>query len=164
MAEDGNVLYARRGNTWVLRFQGEIRYTMAHAVDVFIDELFARHNSARICVDLNATTAIDSTGIGLLAKIANGLRRTGREMPIVFSSNPEIVETLENVCLDEVCTIVAGAPEAVAENEIPATTPSERELARTIVSAHCLLCDLCEQNRASFQSVVDAFERELKES
>ena len=161
MADDGRVLYARQGDTWVLRFQGDIRYTMAHAVDVFLDELFTRENPGRICADLNATTAIDSTGIGLLAKIANGLSRAGREAPIVFSSNPEIVETLRNVCLDEVCTIVAGAPEAVAENEIPATSPNERELARTIVAAHCLLCDMCEQNRASFQGIVDAFEREL---
>jgi anti-anti-sigma factor len=162
MAEDGHVLYARQGDTWVLRFEGDIRYTMAHAVDAFLDELFAHENPGRVCADLNATTAIDSTGIGVLAKIANGLRRAGHALPIIFSSNPDIVETLKNVCLDEVCTIVAGAPEAVADNEIPATTPSERELARTIVAAHCELCDMCEQNRTTFQSVVDAFERELK--
>jgi anti-anti-sigma factor len=162
MPDDGHVLYARQGDTWVLRFEGNIRYTMAHAVDVFLDQLFAHENPGRVCADLNATTAIDSTGIGLLAKIANGLRGAGREMPIIFSANPEIVETLRNVCLDEVCTIIAGAPEAIAESEIPATTPNERELARTIVAAHCLLCDMCEKNRAQFQSVVDAFAQELK--
>lgn len=161
MSEDGSVFYARQGDTWVLRFQGDIRYTMAHAVDVFIDDLLKRGNPVRICADLNATTSIDSTGIGLLAKLSNGMRAAGRDLPIVFSANPEVVETLRNVCLDEVCTIVAGAPEAVAENEIPATTPDERELARTIVSAHCMLCDLCDKNRAAFGGVIEAFEREL---
>lgn len=161
MSNDGNVCFARQGGTWILRFQGDIRYTMAHAVDVFIDDMFAHGNPLRICADLNATTSIDSTGIGLIAKLSNGMRVVGREMPIVFSANADVVETLRNVCLDEVCTIVASAPEVVAENEIPATTPDERELARTIVSAHCMLCDLCENNRAEFSGVIEAFQREV---
>ena len=59
------------------------------------------------------------------------------------------------------CTLVAGAPTAVAANEIPATTPDERQLAGTIVAVHRLLCDMNAENRAKFQSVVDAFERDL---
>lgn len=164
MSEEGRVLFARQGNSWVLRFVGDIRYTMAHSVDRFLDQLFERENPTFICADLNATTSIDSTGIGLLAKMANGMSRAGREMPILFSSNPDIVETLRNVCMDEVCTIVHGTPEAIAENEIPATSPDERELARTIVAAHCLLCDLCEQNREKFRPVLDAFAREMGEN
>lgn len=157
----GRVLYARDGDTWVLRFTGAIRYTMAHAVDSFLDELFSRQHPGRICVDLNDTESIDSTGIGLLAKLANGLARRGGERPVFFTSNPEILETLHNVCLDDLCTLVAGAPTAVAANEIPATTPDERQLAGTIVAVHRLLCDMNAENRAKFQSVVDAFERDL---
>lgn len=159
--QPGRVRYAHDGDTWILRFTGAIRYTMAHAVDSFLDDLFARHHPARVCVDLNETLSIDSTGIGLLAKIADGLERAGAERPILFTSNPEILDTLRNVCLDEVCTLVPGAPEAVAGNEIPATTPDERALAQTIVSVHCLLCDLCAENRAKFQGVVDAFAHDL---
>lgn len=164
MTEDGRVLFARQGDTWVLRFVGDIRYTMAHSVDHFLDHLFSSEDPRSICADLNATTSIDSTGIGLLAKIANGMSRAGREMPIVFSANPDIVDTLRNVCMDEVCTIVAGSPESVAENEIPATNPDQQELARTIVAAHCLLCDLCDKNREMFRPVLEAFARQPDES
>jgi anti-anti-sigma factor len=165
MLDDGKVLYAHRGDDWVLRVQGPLRYTNASAFNHFLDELFDQRHPASVCVDLNATTAIDSTGIGLLAKIANSLERAGQGQPIVFSDNPDINELLTSVCLDDVCRIVPGQASLGAGAEypgepIPPANPSERELARTITDAHRLLCDLSESNRAQFQSVVEAFERE----
>jgi anti-anti-sigma factor len=166
--DDGEVLYAHHGDDWVLRVQGSLRYTNANAMDRFVDKLFAEGHPARVCVDLNATTAIDSTGIGLLAKIANGMERTGHGQPVLFCGNPEINELLTSVCLDDVCRIVADAPPAGWEADepgepIPATDPSESELTRTIVDAHRLLSDLSESNRAQFQSVVDAFSQDSGE-
>lgn len=156
--DDGEVLYAHHGDDWVLRVQGSLRYTNANAMDRFLDELFAERHPATMCVDLNDTTAIDSTGIGLLAKIANGMERSGHGQPIVFCGNPEINELLTSVCLDDVCRIVAGAPAAGEPGEpVPGTAPSEGDLARTIVDAHRFLCAISESNRTQFQSVVDAF-------
>lgn len=160
MTDDGQVLYARRGDDWVLRVQGALRYTNANAVDRFIDDLFTRRRPSSVCVDLNDTTAIDSTGIGLLAKIARGLARDHHSRPILFSRNPEINELLASVCLDDVCRIVPATPTPAATEPIPATNPSDQELARTIVDAHRLLSDLSERNRAQFQDVLEAFERE----
>ncbi len=157
MHEDGQVSYARREGSWVLRFQGAIRYTTAHAVDRFLDDLFARNSPESISIDLQDATSIDSTGIGLLAKVANGLSQTGKAKPVLFSSNPEINEILTNLCLDDVCAIVPETPQDIAAEAIPATTPSEHELARTIAEAHRLLCELNDENRANFQSVVEAF-------
>jgi anti-anti-sigma factor len=159
MMDDGQVLYARRGDDWVLRVQGALRYTNANAVDRFIDDLFARRPSS-VCVDLNDTTAIDSTGIGLLAKIARGLARGHSSRPILFSRNPEINELLASVCLDDVCRIVPATPAPAATEPIPASDPSEEELARTIVEAHRLLSELSERNRTQFQSVLEAFEQD----
>lgn len=160
MTDDGQVLYARRGDDWVLRVQGALRYTNANAVDRFIDDLFARLRPSSVCVDLNDTTAIDSTGIGLLAKIARGLARDHSSRPILFSRNPEINELLASVCLDDVCRIVPATPAPTATEPIPASDPSEEEMARTIVDAHRLLSELSERNRTQFQSVLEAFERD----
>src|SRR5574340_103435 len=94
---------------------------------------------------------------------ANAMDRVGHAQPVLFSTNPEINELLTSVCLDDVCCIVAGSPPEEAEEgarPIPAASPTERELARTISDAHRVLCELSEDNRAQFQSVVDAFSRE----
>lgn len=158
------VTYARQGDVWILRFEGPIRYLLAPSVDRFIDRLFAGPAPHGVCLDLRAATAIDSTGIGLLAKVANGMHEAGRTRPVVVSTNPEISELLVNLCLDEVCILAASAPDApdaaVGEN-IPFTTPGEQELARTVLEAHRLLSAISEENREAFRSVIEAFAREV---
>ncbi len=163
MPDDGRVCYARRGETWVLRFEGAIRYTGAHAVESFLDALFNREKPQAILVDLNAVTSIDSTGIGLLARIANGLNLAGKDKPVFFSTNAEITELLTSMCLDAVATITTGTPDAAANETIPATLPDARELARTIRDAHRLLCELSEENRTNFRDVVAALTQEIGE-
>jgi anti-anti-sigma factor len=163
MADEGKVLYARHDGTCVLRFQGAIRYTMAHGLDVFLDRLFAQDDPCTICADLNAAESIDSTGIGLLAKIAICQKRCGRGKPVLFSANREINELLTNVCLDEVFVMVEGKADDEAGEPLPPAEATQDDVARTIYEAHRLLSDLSEGNRAMFKDVVDALGRELSQ-
>lgn len=167
MADTARVSYARQGELWILRFEGPIRYMLAPSVDRFIDgRLFAGPAPYAVCLDLRGATAIDSTGIGLLAKVANGMHGAGRARPVVVSTNPEISELLVNLCLDEVCILAASAPDApdaAVGESIPYTTPSEQELARTVLEAHRLLSEISEENREAFRSVIEAFAHEAEE-
>jgi anti-anti-sigma factor len=159
--DDGRVLYAERDGTCGLRFEGPIRYTMAPSVDAFLGDLLRTRAPRMICADLSDIESIDSTGIGLLAKIAIGQRRAGRAKPLLFSSRSDINEMLRTVCLDDVFQMVDEAPAAeVVATSIPVAA-SERELARTILEAHRLLCQLSEGNRALFRDVVDGLAKEL---
>ncbi len=159
MAEAGRILYARDDDHWVFRFEGEIRYTMAHALDAFVEQVFARSQPASMTADLRDTDSIDSTGIGLLAKLARVAGELSAPRPTLFCGNREIGEVLDSVCMDRVYTIVdAGGPDSRFE-PLPATTPSESELAGTITHAHQLLSDISERNRAQFEGVLEAFAR-----
>lgn len=160
--DEGRILYARHADAWVLRFEGAIRYTGAHALDCFLDQMFARHRPASVCVDLSAATSIDSTGIGMLAKIANELSQSGSAKAVLVSTNPEITELLVNLCLDEVCLIVSEGDASAATEAIPPTAPSEQAAAATILEAHRLLSGLSTNNREAFRSVVDALASELE--
>lgn len=162
ITDEGRILYARHADTWVLRCEGAIRYGGAHALDIFLDHLFAHHAPDSICVDLRAVISIDSTGIGMLAKIANGLSQAGKARPVLVSTNPEITELLVSLCLDEVCLIATEGVDRTAAEAIPATSPSERELAGTVLEAHRRLCGLSAHNRETFRSVVDALASELQ--
>jgi anti-anti-sigma factor len=162
MAVDGRVLYAQHDGTCVLRFQGAIRYTMAHGLDAFLDRLFAQDPPRMVCADLNAAESIDSTGIGLLAKIAVGLRSLGRDKPLLFSTNREINELLANVCLDDAFVLVEGSATGDVGDPLPPVAASEDALARTIYEAHRVLSELSEGNREMFRDVVEALGRELR--
>jgi len=162
MLDEGRVLYAERNGTCVLRFQGPIRYTMAASFDAFLNELLAQRAPRMICADLSDTESIDSTGIGLLAKIAIAQRRAGRSKPLLFSSKRDINEVLCSMSLDEVFQMIEQPPEAGdLEAVTPTTQPSERELRRTIFEAHLLLSGLSEGNRAMFKDVVEGLAREM---
>jgi len=162
---DGKVYFAEQDGTCVLRFQGAISYTLGNALDRFLDDLFARGGFAKILVDLTGVESIDSTGLGLLAKIANFVRRRDGVKPLLFSTQPDINELLSNICLDEAFVLCAQLPEHFPDpargQALPAGNPSETELAQTVLEAHRLLCEMNEHNRAMFQNVVDAFERDL---
>lgn len=161
MPDEGRVLYAERDGTCVLRFQGPIRFTMAPAVDAFLSELLATRAPRVICADLTDTESIDSTGIGLLAKIAIAQRHAGRSKPLLVSSRQDINEVLCSVCLDDVFQMVEQAPEAGAMVALPSAEPSEPELRRTVFEAHRLLSELSEGNRAMFKDVVDGLAKEM---
>ena len=161
---DGTVYYAQQDGACVIRFQGTISYTLGNAIDRFLDDLFARGEFSRILVDLNRTESIDSTGLGLLAKIANLMRRRDGSKPLLFSTQPDINELLRNICLDEAFVLCEQVPDLAPGQALPAGNPSERELAQTVLDAHRLLCEMNDSNRAMFQNVVDSFERELGKS
>lgn len=161
---DGNVYYAEQDGTGVLRFEGTIRYTIANALDRFLDDLFTRNQFTRLIVDLSETESIDSTGLGLLARIANGVRRRDGSRPLLFSPQPDINTLMSSICLDTAFTQCDSPPPPVAGAALPAGSPSEIDMAQTILDAHRVLSDMNDTNRALFQNVVDAFEKELGKS
>lgn len=158
---DGNVYYAEQDGTTVLRFQGAISYTLATALDRFLDDLFARGEFKSILVDLNGTESIDSTGLGLLARIAKFVRKRDGSRPLLFSSQPDINAVLSSICLDSAFVLCEQTPDLAAGTALAPGNPSDTEVAQTVLDAHRLLCEMNDANRAQFQNVVDAFEREL---
>lgn len=158
---DGNVYYAEQDGTGVIRFEGTISYTIANAIERFLDELFSRNAFTRLIVDLNETESIDSTGLGLLARIANGVRRRDGSQPLLFSTQPDINTLISSICLDTVFTLCDGPPPLLPGTALPAGNPSEIEMAQTILEAHRVLSEMNDANHALFQNVVDAFEKEL---
>lgn len=161
---DGNIYHAERDGTVVIRFLGDIRYTLAPALDRFLDAQFARADLKTVIVDLSDAESIDSTGLGLLARIANFLYRRDGSRPLLFSSQPDINAVLSSICLDTAFIHCDQRPDLAAASTLPAGDPSEREVAQTVLDAHRLLCEMNDANRAQFQDVVEAFERELGKS
>ncbi len=159
MPDTGRILYARADDGWIFRFEGNIRYTQAHPLDAFFERVFACATPRSVIADLRDTIAIDSTGIGLLAKLARIARERSAPRPLLFCGNAEVQEILDSVCMDKVFTIVDAELPPGSMAELPNTNPSESDLARTIAGAHRLLCELSDENRACFEGVVEAFAR-----
>lgn len=157
----GMVYYGKREDTYVLKFVDDIRCTLGVCLDRFLDQLFERNDFRSILVDLTETTAIDSTNLGVLARIAKQMRARGGPLVTLVSTDEDINATLESVGFDQVFDIRHDPDAAVAVDQpLPLTEPTEAGLAKTVLEAHHILSDLNEPNREKFRDVLEALERD----
>ncbi len=155
----GKVLYASHKGVHVLRFLGEIGYTLGPDVQRFVNGLFTGAPPLGFVLDLRETTHIDSTNLGLLASIANRMQERGGPRVTLVSDRDDINEILFNMGFDEVFDIVADtAPPPADHRTLPVTTPDRASLGQTMLDAHRTLMALNERNRQEFADVVSLLE------
>ena len=157
---NGNVLHACHNDVHVLRFIGNIRYTLSPSIDRFLEGIFAGPKPAGFVVDLTETDSIDSTNLGLLARLAIRMQRLDAQRVTIVSNRADINSVLTSMALDEVFDIVKDTGlETDAAHEVPQKNADRETLARTLIDAHRALMDLNEHNREIFRDVVAALEK-----
>lgn len=158
---EGKVLYARQTGVHCLHYVGNIRYTLAPSVERFVEGLFCELEQPGFVIDLNETESIDSTNLGLLARLANRVSQRGGPRVTIASERRDINELLEGMGFDEVFDIIEGNGCAAEMGEMVPIEESGLETMRdTILEAHRMLMALREDNREQFGEVVAALEQE----
>lgn len=151
----GQILYAVHDGTYVLRLRGDVRATWCPALDALLARMFADGTLRAVIVDLRETTNIDSTMLGLLAKIAIRCRARLDLQPVLVGPNADIKRLLESMCLDSVFSMADADKLAGYEcKELPVLEMPEDEMCRQVADAHRVLMDIDERNRAVFRDVV----------
>ena len=157
--DNGNVLHASHDDVHVLRFIGDIRYTLSPSIDHFLEEIFARSKPAGFVIDLTETDSIDSTNLGLLTRLATRMQRLDARRITIVSNRADINSVLNSMALDEVFDIVQDTClETDATQEVPQKDTDRETLAHTLIEAHRALMDLNERNREMFRDVVASLE------
>ncbi len=162
----GQILYAVHDGTWVLRLRGDVRATWCTALDALLERMFADEALCAVVIDLREATNIDSTMLGLLARIAIRCRTRLNMQPVLIAPNADIRRLLDSMCLDSVFSIaddaVAAAGYACVELQVLETP--EADLRRQVADAHRVLMDIDERNRAVFHDVVATLDGQLRPS
>jgi len=155
----GKILYAVHEGTWVLRLRGDVRATWCASLDGLLDRLFADNTLRAVVVDLREATNIDSTMLGILARLAVRVREKLAVAPLVVAPNPDIRRLLDSMCLDKVFAIVDHSAENSGDGaELLLVDKSDSEICRQVADAHRVLMDLDDRNRATFSDVVASLE------
>jgi len=158
--DNGNVLHASHDDVHVLRFIGDIRYTLSPSIDHFLEEIFARSKPAGFVIDLTETDSIDSTNLGLLARLAKRMNTIDTRRITVVSNRAGINSVLNSMALDEVFDIIEDTClDTEAAQEVPQQDIDREVLTRTLIDAHRALMDLNEHNREIFRDVVTKLEK-----
>ena len=108
---------------------------------------------------LTEAQGIDSTNLGLLARIANPVQERFHHKTTLVSTNADVNRTLETMGFFEVFNVDQHPlDQPIRAEDLPPAEAADRETADAIVLAHRTLADLNERNREMFRSVVEALE------
>ncbi len=143
---------------------GELRYTQSAGFDAFLENLMSE-DLAEVLIDLSETKYIDSTNLGLIARIGEKTLTSHNRKTTLLSPNIEINQILLSVGFDMIFTIIQDGDKYETEyNAVPESDKDDVEMARMMINAHKTLMELNEKNKMVFKDVVDMMENEMEEN
>ena len=161
----GRVLSAVHGARCFLRFEGTVRFMVGNRLEKYVRGLFATSKVGHVFIDLTSAEHLDSTILGILARISRYQQNRNASRPTIFCSKDDIRLLLDTMGFDEVFEIRDESPGGIWPEdmgEIPETEPSVQEKAGTILRAHKELMGMGDGNRELFRGAVEELEREMK--
>ena len=163
---NGRILVGDHNGVYVIRFEGDVRVTLCGSFDHYIEVMLRDRSFKSVIVDLSDAIAIDSTSLGVLAKLSLAVQAHRNRLPTLVCQQPDILRILDNMGFDDVFAIVDENFEStqnLAELPVP-TDMLEDDMRSRVIDAHRVLMDMNEQNRETFQDLVSALEAEEAKS
>lgn len=152
-------------HSMVLALSGQVRYMTVRALRGFVDDLLARNGNDTIILDLRELESIDSTGMGLLARLGRTTLERGRRAVIVCGVR-DVMTCLRSAAFDRLFIIVDKWPfdseTVLAEVPLENKDPQPELMGRLILEAHRDLASLSDENQRAFSSVISALEAEIE--
>lgn len=159
MMTTGKIQFAESEGTFVLKFIGDVRLTLCAALDAYIEKIFSVLTFNAIIIDLTETDGIDSTSLGLLAKLSILSRQKVGFLPTLVSTKDDMNRLLQSMGFDQVFNIVSEfTPTATELEDLPGQALSEELVKDKVLEAHRILMNLNEHNREAFRDLVSALE------
>lgn len=156
------ILQADCSGVHVLKLVGEVRLNFCSTIDKAIESTTKDPDFATVVVDLTETTLIDSTTLGMLAKLAIMAKKKSHFLPSIISTNPDITRIITTMGFDTVFIILdKPAKTDQALKELPITELNEDELRASVLNAHKILMKLNDHNREQFKDLVATLEQDV---
>ena len=153
----GKILTAETAGVCLFKFVGDVRVTLCGTLDELVRSML--ESTRAVVVDLTETTNIDSTSLGLLAKLAIHAQQQHIQKPIIVCCDPDIQRILKSVSFDHIFKLTEGlTAELVDFTEAAEVVLQQEDLRRCIIDAHKLLMSMNESSKEQFQDLVSALE------
>lgn len=143
---------------------GAIRHTLCTNLDILICNVIRQEEVDEFVIDLRPATYLDSTSLGLIARMARYMKDKSDEKLVIISLNEDVNQILNSVQLDSIANIVdswKNLPEQFIDSElITEQVQSNREM---IIKSHQELAKINEDNRKKFTAVIESLEKNYKQ-
>ena len=159
---NGKILVGDHNGVYVIRFEGDVRVTLSASFDRYLDAILNNENLQSVLIDLSAASAIDSTSLGVLARLSLAVKKQRNQVPTLVCNSVDILRILNNMGFDDIFVMVSHCE--TLENslaELPVSADlDEAALRDRVIEAHKVLMALNEENHNTFKDLVSALEAE----
>ena len=159
----GKILVADRQGTFVIKLVGDVRVTLCVAFDDYLSKMLVPGKFHSVIIDLSDAQGIDSTTLGLIAKVAIQAAQQFDYTPTIVSTNPGITRLIETMGFGSVFDI---RTEALETDEslyaLEMVDCSEDTVREKVIEAHRVLMGLNDENRAKFSELVTSLENSCR--
>jgi len=159
----GRVLMANKSGSYVIKLTGDVRMTLCTTLDTCLKNMVEDPIFTSVIVDLSDVEGVDSTSLGLLAKVSRLATPVMGHVPTLISNRADITRIIDTMGFrDRVFVIVPNADiepdEALSEQS---TLPLDEWSAHErVLEAHKILMSLNDQNRQTFRELVECMENQ----
>ena len=160
--EQGKILIGEFDHSYLVKFRGYIRLTLCASLGRYLDRIFGGSNHPdQVLIDLSDASGLDSTTLGLIARLALHCQEQFHFKPLVFCDSPDLLRDLHTMALDEFVDVVPRAgPQPPGLTELTPVDAPARELKRRIIDAHKLLASINPEREQEFMDLVRAIEQD----
>ncbi|WP_236250443.1 STAS domain-containing protein [Microbulbifer sp. ALW1] len=161
--QSGQIMVGDHQGIYVVKLVGDVRLNLCTSFDNFIDKMFSHGDFRGVVFDLNGAEGVDSTTLGLMAKIAIRAEERGVSKPLVLCDNRGLLHLLDSMGFEALMDISSDAHnDAYLAEPAPlkCNAPDEHTAREMVLEAHRVLMSMNEQNQATFRDLVHALETE----
>ena len=156
----GQILVADHVGVYIIKMTGDVRLTLCISFDRFINTMLAEPNFSSVLFDLSEAEAVDSTTLGLMAKISLLAQEKRDITPLILATNASIQRILQTMGFADIFTIVDKLEvEFTPEKNLTAIECDENQVKEKVLEAHKILMGLNEKNHETFRNLVAMLEK-----
>ena len=137
---------------------GDVRLTLCVPFDEYIENLLQKNDFCTIVFDLIDAEGLDSTTLGLIAKIAIKSNEVKGIKPVIIINSDNILRLLASMGIDEICQLIDTPPLDYCTTQtfssLDACEDEECVVKEKVLEAHCILMSLNDSNRETFRDLV----------
>lgn len=158
--QEGQVLAASLDGSYVIRLVGDVRLTLCTTIDDYFQHMYDDPAFTSVVVDVCEAEGIDSTSLGLLARLALRVKKQFGFSPLLYSCDADITRLLRSMSFHTLFDLREEAcnnPDDIAE--VPWVAGSEDDVKAKVIEAHKVLMGVSAENSERFKDLLTALER-----
>jgi anti-anti-sigma regulatory factor len=155
----GKIEVANNCGIYVIKLSGDVRLNLCSVLERYLDDMFLDEEFKTVLIDLSDAEGVDSTTLGQLAKISIISQDKFGLVPSIITPREDITRILLSMGFDKVFYLIGDIPEHISDlNELACEQVDEELMRDKVIAAHKILMSLNDDNKNTFQELVDCLQ------